>query len=173
LFPYSAWANLAYVFGQGGFMKLWHVKLKVAQQAQLVRTVSSGVAPARQLNRAHILLMANEARGHVAMKDREISQALGVCERMIKNVRKQFCQEGLEAAIERSPQPDRPDKRRLDGAGEARLAMLACSSPPKGQARWTLNLLGGALVQLGVCESISKETVSQALKKKRAQALAR
>ena len=43
-------------------MKLWHVKLKVAQQAQLVRTVSSGVAPARQLNRAHILLMANEAR---------------------------------------------------------------------------------------------------------------
>jgi hypothetical protein len=147
-------------------MKLWHIELTSSQQASLARTVSSGVSPARKLNRAHILLMANESRGHNPMTDKAISQALGVCERLIKNVRKEFCQLGLKAALERSPQPDRPRSRRLDGAGLASLTMLACSTPPEGQSRWTLRLLGDALVQLGACVSISKETVSQALKKK-------
>jgi len=40
--------------------------------------------------------------------------------------------------------------------------MLACSAPPDGCARWTLNLLGERLVELEVVVSISHKTVRQA-----------
>lgn len=72
--------------------------------------------------------------------------------------------EGLEATLERKVQANRK-KRLLDGAGEAKLTMLACSEPPPGQARWTLRLLGERLVELEVVESISTETVRRTLKK--------
>ena len=70
--------------------------------------------------------------------------------------------EGLEATLERKVQANRK-KRLLDGAGEA---MLACSAPPAGHARWTLKLLGDRLVELEVVDGISRETVRRTLKKR-------
>lgn len=67
-------------------------------------------------------------------------------------------------ALERQPRV-RERARRLDGDGEARLVALMCSEPPPGQSRWTLQLLSNRLVELGVVESISHETVRQVLKK--------
>src|SRR5215204_3836187 len=55
-------------------------------------------------------------------------------------------------------------RRRLDGAQEARLVALTCSAPPEGHKRWTLRLLADRLVALEVVESVSYETVRQALK---------
>ena len=72
--------------------------------------------------------------------------------------------EGLEAALERKVQLNRK-KRLLDGEGEAKLTMLACSEPPPGHARWSLKLLGAHLVELDIVEGISRETVRQTLKK--------
>ena len=43
--------------------------------------------------------------------------------------------------------------------------MLACSAPPEGQVRWTLQLLADRLVQLEVVECISDQTVRRTLKK--------
>jgi hypothetical protein len=55
-------------------------------------------------------------------------------------------------------------RRRLDGEQEAHLVALACSAPPEGRKRWTLRLLADRLVELEVIESVSYETVRQALK---------
>jgi hypothetical protein len=70
---------------------------------------------------------------------------------------------GLDAAVYRKA-PEREYRRRLDGEQEAHLVALACSAPPDGRKRWTLRLLAERLVELEVIESVSYETVRQALK---------
>ena len=79
-------------------------------------------------------------------------------------VRKQYVQEGLQAALNRRP-PNREYQRKLDGEQEARLIALACSEPPEGQARWSLRVLADKLVELEVVEGVSYQTVRRTLKK--------
>jgi hypothetical protein len=69
----------------------------------------------------------------------------------------------LGAAVYRKA-PERQYHRTLDGEQQARLVALACSAPPEGHTRWTLRLLADRLVELEVVDTISYETVRQALK---------
>jgi Homeodomain-like domain len=86
------------------------------------------------------------------------------CHDRRSRVRKQYFEEGMEAAINRRP-PNREYHRKLDGEQEARLVALACSEPPEGQARWSLRLLADRMVELDVVEDISYQTVRRTLKK--------
>jgi hypothetical protein len=82
-------------------------------------------------------------------------------------VRKQYVEEGLQAALNRRP-PNREYRRKLDSGKqeEARLVALACSEPPEGQARWSLRLLAEKLVELEIVEEdLSYQTVRRTLKK--------
>jgi hypothetical protein len=81
-------------------------------------------------------------------------------------VRKQFVEEGLEQALNPRPRPKRPDKVKIQGEIEEQLTELACSSPPEGRGRWTLQLLADQLVLLTPLDSVSDETVRKALKKR-------
>ncbi|RKY62069.1 MAG: hypothetical protein DRP95_02040 [Candidatus Latescibacterota bacterium] len=81
----------------------------------------------------------------------------------MRNIRKRFAEEGLEAALNERPHPGA--KPKLDGKQEAFLVALACSDPPEGREHWTMQLLADRLVELGVVESISDETVRRVLKK--------
>ena len=81
----------------------------------------------------------------------------------IERVRQRFVEEGLDAALNPRP-PRRAYPRKLDGAAEARLVALACSAPPEGRARWTLQMLADRLVALGCVETVSYETVRVVLK---------
>lgn len=83
----------------------------------------------------------------------------------LHDVRRWLVLEGLAAALERKKQayPSHPPK--LDGKGQARLTALACSQPPEGRHRWTLQLLADRLVELQVVDSISDQTVRRTLKK--------
>jgi transposase len=78
-------------------------------------------------------------------------------------VRKRFASEGLEATLTRKA-PEREYPRKLDGEQEARLIALACTEPPTGREHWTLRMLADRLVALEVVDSVSYETVRQALK---------
>jgi hypothetical protein len=80
-------------------------------------------------------------------------------------VRQRFAQAGLTNALQRRPQPARPEKCKLDGAGEAHLIALACGAPPDGHERWTLRLLADRMVALNYADSLSYETVRTTLKK--------
>ena len=82
----------------------------------------------------------------------------------VSRVRKQYFEEGLEAAINRRP-PNREYHRKLDGEQEARLVALACSEPPEGQARWSLRLLADKVVELEVVDDLSYQSVRRTLKK--------
>lgn len=138
-----------------------HAVVLDAEQRQGLRAlVRSGKAPARKIAHAHALLKADEGK-----KDAQIAAELGLSPETCYRVRRRFAEEGLESAVEHK-HPVRLKPPRLDGAAEARLVALACSPAPEGRARWTLRLLAGKLVDLGVVErGVSHETVRQALKK--------
>jgi hypothetical protein len=134
------------------------VSLTEAERARLRMLVGSGVAPARQLTRARILLKADHGEGGAAWADAAIAGALEVHPTTVARGRRQFVEEGLEAALERK-RPDRVYTRTFDGAAEAHLIAVACSEPPTGRERWTLRLLADELVRREVVPAVSYETV--------------
>ena len=81
-----------------------------------------------------------------------------------------FAGEGIASALSEKPRPGQIPK--ITGEIEAQLVLLACSDPPEGQARWTMQLLANKMVELQWVESITDTTVCERLKKKRAQAVA-
>lgn len=143
-------------------MKKHVISLTALQRAQLCQVARCGYAPARQVIRARILLKADA--GGENCTDEEIAEALTVGVATVERVRARFAKEG-QAALERRPQPPRPEKRRLDGKGEAQLVMLACSRPPEGRDHWTLDLLADRMVKLRFVGKLSGDTVGRTLKK--------
>lgn len=144
--------------------KRYRVTLTVEEQQELREMVTTGKSAARKLTRARVLLLADQAEGGPAKSDPEIIDALACGRATVERIRKQFVEEGLEAALQPKPST-RVYDRRVDGKAEAHLVALACGAPPEGRSRWTLRLLGDRLVALGHVESISHETVRQTLKK--------
>jgi transposase len=99
--------------------------------------------------------------------DDEVAEAVETSQPTVSRVRKQYFEEGLQAALNRCP-PNREYHRKLDGEQEARLVALACSEPPEGRARWSLRLLADKLVELEIVEGeVSYQTVRRTLKKPR------
>lgn len=140
--------------------KLHVVRLRQEERGRLVSLTQKGVLPARMLRRAHILLLSDEGR-----KDAEIAAALNCSVATVERTRKRFLQAGLEPALKEKPRPGAVP--RLDGRAEAHLVALACSVPPEGRQRWTMQLLAGRLVELQIVEAVSDETVRRTLKKTR------
>jgi transposase len=139
------------------------VVLSEPERARLHTLIGRGTAPARALTHARILLKANQGEAGPGWTDRAIATALEVHHTTVARVRQQYAAAGLDAAVDRKA-PEREYRRKLDGEQEAHLVALACSAPPEGRKRWTLRLLADRLVQLEVIESVSYETVRQALK---------
>jgi hypothetical protein len=140
------------------------VRLTAEQRDELQRLAATGKRSAATITRARILLKADAERD--AWTDDRTAEALGTSPATVARVRKKFVQQGLEAAVQRQ-RPTGRQYRKLDGAQEARLAALACSPPPEGQARWTMKLLADKLVELEVVEAIDPATVCRTLKKTR------
>jgi len=136
------------------------VRLGEPQRQQLRALVRTGRAAAQTISHARILLKADAGQS-----DAPIAAAVEVSSRTVWRVRRRWAEQGLDAALYRRPQPARPHKRRLDGAGEARLIALACSAPPDGRESWTLQLLADRLVELKCADGLSDETVRRVLKK--------
>ena len=143
--------------------KKYIVRLTPEERDQLQGLVSRGKTQAYRIRHAHILLKA-DADGP-AWLDREIAQAFSCNRSTVEGLRKRFVLEGLDSALERKKRANPPTERLLDGEKEARLIAVACSEPPEGRDRWTLQLLADELVALNVVESISYQTVKRTLKK--------
>ena len=127
--------------------KVYHVTLTPEERAELERMTRVGTGAAAKLAKARVLLLADEAEGGPGWSDGRIVEAVGVSKNTVCRARERFVEEGVEAAIARKP-PARTYARKLDGRGEARLAALACSGPPEGRAKWTLQLLADRMVAL-------------------------
>jgi putative transposase len=133
------------------------IQLTEEARKELKKLVSTGTNQARVLTRARIVLMAAKGEGN-----QQIADALGVSWRTVIRIKARFKEEGLEAIKEHS-RPGRPP--RITGEIEAKLVMLACSQPPEGRGRWTLQLLADKMVELGYIDTISDVGVMKRLKK--------
>jgi transposase len=143
--------------------KKYVVKLKGHERLELQRKLRGGRESARVLSRARVLLKCDEG-----CTDEEVVEAVDVSLGTVERSRKRFCAGGLDAALSDRPQPPRPHKRKIDGAAEAKLVTLACSTPPDGREGWTLQLLADSMVKLKyVSGAVSDETVRRVLKKTR------
>jgi transposase len=146
-----------------GGKKLYQVLLRLRDRKQLQALVHKGVQKARAINRARILLMADQKVKEGCKTDQEISKALGVSLRMVAATREKYSRFGLRQALGEKPRSGHPPK--LSGKGEALLTTIACSDAPEGRSRWTLRLLADKLVELKEVDSIAHETVRRVLKK--------
>lgn len=138
--------------------KKYIVDLSEDKVSQLQTLIKKGKHKARTITRAHILLMASE--GEI---DQAIASSVRVHVSTVERTREKFVIGGLDFALNGKPHP--PKRRKLEGKQEAFLIATACSNPPEGRVRWTMQLLADQLVEIGIVDSISDETVRQTLKK--------
>src|SRR5467141_5281735 len=134
----------------------YRVELSQAERDELKALLSGGRHAVRKVKRAQILLAAD-----AGASDEEIATSLGVGGSTVYRTKRRFVVGNLEAALREEPRPGA--ERKLSGKEEALLVATACSSPPEGRARWTLDLLAGAMVRLTEHDSISHETVRRRL----------
>ena len=140
----------------------YHVNLSKEDRQELETLIRSGESSARTQTRARILLLTDESQKE-KKGTKEIASALLCSMPTITNIRKKFVEGGLEKALYDRPRPGAIPK--ITGEIEAQLTMLACSAPPEGRSRWTLQLLADKLVELKLVDSISDVAVMHRLKK--------
>ena len=134
----------------------YRVELSQTERAELTALLSGGRHAARKLKRAQILLAAG-----AGASDDDIATSVGVGGSTVYRTKQRFVLGNLEAALSEEPRPGA--SRKLSGKEEALLVATACSKPPQGRARWTLELLAGELVRLTEHASVSRETVRRRL----------
>jgi transposase len=139
-------------------IKLHRVILSEKDREKLNDYIHRGKASVRSVTRARVLLLADSGRS-----DAEIVDALGISKSSVARLRKKYCQEGLESVLNEKPRSGAPPK--ISGKAKAQLTALACSEPPEGRSRWTLQLLADTLVELNEVDSISGMSVCRILKK--------
>ncbi|WP_414859163.1 IS630 family transposase [Nostoc sp. KVJ3] len=138
--------------------KKYIVDLNEDEVSQLQAIIKKGKHKARTITRANILLMATDRE-----RDQAIASIVRAHVATVQRIREKFVIGGLDFALKDEVHPPKPKK--LDEKQEAFLIATACSKPPEGRVRWTMQLLADHLVNLGIIDSISDETIRQTLKK--------
>lgn len=146
-------------------MKKNSIALTKEQRAELEEVIKKGESSARKIQHAQVMLKADSGEEGPNWSDKQIEEAFGASPPTVWRIRRRFLENGLHDALNRRPQPDRPEKQKLDGEQEAHLLAVTCSQVPDGYKCWSLRLLAGKLVELGYFEEISHKTVWVALKK--------
>jgi transposase len=134
----------------------YRVDLSEAERSELQTLLRGGRRAARTLKRAQILLAAD-----AGMPDETIAQSLGVGGSTVYRTKRRFVEGNLDKALHEEPRPGAA--RKLSAQEEALLVATACSRPPEGRARWTIELLAGEIVRLTEHDGISRETVRRRL----------
>ncbi|MGY3573031.1 transposase [Bradyrhizobium sp. USDA 4504] len=141
---------------EAGMNVRYRVELSQTERTELTALLSGGKHAARKLKRAQVLLAAD-----AGASDDAIATSVGVSGSTIYRTKRRFVLGNLEAALSEEPRPGAD--RKLSGKEEALLVATACSNPPVGRARWTLERLAGELVRLTEHDTISRETVRRRL----------
>jgi transposase len=135
---------------------VYRVELSQTEREELKGLLSAGKHAARKLKRAQILLAAD-----AGASDDDIATSVGVGGSTVYRTKQRFVLGNLEAALREALRPGA--RRKLTAKNEALLVAIACSKPPQGRARWTLELLAGEMVKLTEHDNVSRETVRRRL----------
>lgn len=143
----------------------YNVRLTDDEKKQLKKLIKNGVASAREIMRANILLATNNNR----VPKLTVAQVAERCQSTtttVQTIRKEYALSELESTIKRKKRDKPPIEPKITGDVEAHIIALSCSAPPDGFSKWTVRLLADKTVELGYIDSISYVSVSTVLKKR-------
>ncbi|RZB29024.1 MAG: hypothetical protein AEth_00266 [Candidatus Argoarchaeum ethanivorans] len=134
------------------------IKLTEKEVEYLNDFVKMGRKSARELTRAHILLLVNDGK-----KEMEIKDTLRISRATVSNTKKKYREESLQNALAEKPRSGQPKKYTEKHAAE--VIAQACTESPDGRKRWTLTLLTEEMRKKDGFETINKESIRLILKK--------
>ncbi|AHF10427.1 helix-turn-helix domain-containing protein [Dehalobacter restrictus] len=140
------------------------IELTESDRKALTDLVTKGIAPAKLILRANILL-ASDRNSTKHMTVAEIAETFHTTPTTVQTVKTTYVEKGLEQTLVRRKRKIPPVPAKVTGDVEAHIIALCCSNPPKGYSRWTVRLLSEKCIELGYVKSISPMTISRTLKK--------
>ena len=143
--------------------KKYIVRLNDQERKCLEEIVKRLSGSSQKVKRANILLMA-DADGP-GWTDKQIAEAYHCRTKTVENVRQRLVQRGFEETLEGKQPAKAPREKVLDGKQEAQVIATRLGKPPQGYANWTLRLLARKVVELGIVDSVSPQTLMRTLKK--------
>ena len=143
--------------------KKYVVRVTKDERSALAEVIKKLQGTSQKVRRAQVLLKA-DADGP-AWSDRQIADAFSCRIQTVENIRERFVLHGFQQALNGKKRDTPPSEKLLNREQEAQVIALRLGTPPKGYANWTLRLLARKVVELGIVDSISHETVRQTLKK--------
>lgn len=145
--------------------KKWVVELSAEERDQLNVMIDKGKAAAKKVQKARILLLADQGLQGPGCADEQIADEFDTSVTQLARLRRRLVENGLEVALTRKKRQTPPRQPIFDGEKEARLIALACTAPPEGFARWSIRLLAEKVVELEIVETVHFNTVGRCLKK--------
>jgi hypothetical protein len=143
--------------------KRYIVRLSEAERCELREVVKKLQGSGQKVRRAQILLKADIAGAN--WTDQQIADAFDCRTKTVENIRRRLVEQGFEITLNGTARANAPVLKCLDGEQEAHLIALRLGPPPKGYANWSLRLLSSQVVELGIADAVSYETVRRTLKK--------
>jgi hypothetical protein len=145
--------------------KKYIVRLTDEERNELWAVIKKLKGTSQKVRRAQILLKADADGPN--WTDHRIAEAFGCRTKTVENIRQRLVEQGFREALDRSERRTPPVDKLLSGEQEARIIATRLGSPPPGYANWTQRLLAREVVELGIVDSVSYETVRRTLKKTR------
>ncbi len=143
-------------------MPRYKVTLSEQETEELEALIKRG-GKGYRIKHAQILLKLDAKPENKNWTYERIQEAYNASSATIAGIAKRFVEEGLESAIERKKRENYP--RKVTGEVEAQISAIACSAPPEGHSRWTLQMIADELIRLEVVEYITDSTVHEVMKK--------
>ncbi len=143
--------------------KKYIVRLTEEERNVLKTVLKKLKGSSEKVRRAQVLLAADADGPN--WTDKKISQAYSCRTKTVENIRQRLLSEGFDIALNGKKRESPPRKKSLDGEQEAKVIALRLGKPPEGFANWSLRLLANQVVELGIVDSVSHETLRRTLKK--------
>ncbi len=143
--------------------KKYVVRLSEEERCQLQAVIKTLKGSSQKVRRAQILLKADVEGAN--WTDQHIAEAFGCRTKTVENIRRRLVERGFEETLNGARRATPPIQKILDEEQEAQIIALRLGPPPKGYANWSLRLLSRKVVELGIAEQVSYETVRRTLKK--------
>ena len=143
--------------------KKYVVRLSDDERRHLTSVVKTFSGSNQKVRRAQILLQADVEGPN--WTDQQIAEAYHCRRQTVENLRCRLVEQGFDVALNGKKRRCPPTEKRLDGEQEAQVIALRLGSPPAGYANWSLRLLARKVVELGIVDTVSHETIRQTLKK--------
>jgi transposase len=146
-------------------VKKHHIKLDKDERQELLELSRQRKAAAMKVQRAKAMLAMDCGKNGPGHSDHQASRISGLSIATLERLRKRVCEVGPLGALERKVRETPPNEPKITGRVEAHMVQIACSDPPEGFSRWTMQMIADRLVELKLVESLSSQAVRMTLKK--------